>query len=83
MPRSGIFAFFKVHYQLDGVVVRASGDEYLIDHFLDQEQAPAPQRLHLLQLGLSLVTLQKMAPRTKTPLDNVHHRATGCVKRSG
>jgi hypothetical protein len=36
------------------VVVFVAGDIHIVDHVLDQEQAPAARRLHTLQLGLQV-----------------------------
>ncbi len=57
-------------------MVRVSGDAHLIDHFLDQEQAPAPRRLRARQFGLQVRNLRLRARwRAATPVDDAHQEA--------
>src|SRR5215218_10859594 len=73
---AGIFVSFQIYDQLDGVVVRVSRDAHLVDHVPDQEQTPAPRRLHALQLGLQVRSLRVRARwRTTTPVDDAHQEA--------
>src|SRR5829696_6743813 len=73
---AGIVLTFQVYDQLYGVVVRVSRDAQLVDHVLDQEQAPAPLRLHALQLGLQVRRL-RVRDRWKaaSPIDDAHQEA--------
>src|SRR5215218_883958 len=73
---AGIVLSFQVYDQLYGVVVRVSRDAQLVDHVLDQEQAPAPLRLHALQLGLQVRRLRVRARwRAASPVDDAHQEA--------
>src|SRR5918998_618395 len=68
-----IVVSFQVYDQLDGVVVGVSRDAQLVDHVLDQEQAPAPRSLRARQLGLQVRNLRVRARwRTTTPVDDAH-----------
>src|SRR4029450_1246085 len=51
---AGIWRLLQMHDQLDGVVVLVNGGPELVDHVLDEEQAPAPRRLQPGQLGLDV-----------------------------
>src|SRR5580704_17032066 len=41
---------FQLHHELDGVVIAAAALAHLVNHLLDQEQAPSTWRLAALEL---------------------------------
>src|SRR5919112_1743792 len=73
---AGIVLSFQVYEQLDGVVVRVSRDAHIVNHVLDQEQAPAARRLLALQFGLKVRPLCfRVRWRAATPVDDAHQEA--------
>src|ERR671912_2018189 len=70
---AGIVLSLQVYEQLDGVVVRVSRDAHIVNHVLDQEQAPAARRLLALQLGLKVRPLGvRVRWRAASPVDDAH-----------